>query len=273
MFSGLAPARRRLVLVVLGALVLGAAALGVVLLVPVVTGATPRAADQDRPGPVLLVPGYGGSTGSLRDLAARLTAAGRDATVVDLPGDGTGDLNAAADALGDAAEAALQRTGAASVDVVGYSAGGVVARLWVATSEDPAGAEIARRVITLGSPQHGTSVADLAGSVLPQPCPEACRQLATDSDLLRRLNAGDETPAGPTWVSIWTTQDETVTPPDSARLDGALNLPVQSVCPDASVGHGELPTAPLVQAMLLTELGAGPPVPLTAADCARLEEP
>ena len=80
-------------------------------------------------------------------------------------------------------------------------------------------------------------------------------------------------PTGPTWVSIWTTQDETVTPPDSARLEGALNLTVQSVCPDAGVRHGDLPTSPLVQAMVLAELAAGPPVPLTAADCARLRQP
>jgi triacylglycerol lipase len=94
--------------------------------------------------------------------------------------------------------------------------------------------------------------------------------MATDSDLLTRLNAGDETPEGPTWVSIWTTQDETVTPPDSARLDGALNLTVQSVCADARVGHGALPRDPLVQQLVLAELAAGDPVNLGPADCARL---
>jgi hypothetical protein len=94
--------------------------------------------------------------------------------------------------------------------------------------------------------------------------------MASDSDLLAELNRGDETPAGPTWVSIWTTQDETVTPPDSARLDGALNMTVQSVCADERVGHGGLPQDPLVQAMVVTELGAGDPVRLTSADCARL---
>jgi hypothetical protein len=97
-----------------------------------------------------------------------------------------------------------------------------------------------------------------------------CQQLATGSPLINQLNAGDETPEGPTWVSVWTTLDRTVTPPDSARLDGALNLPVQSVCPGSQVGHGQLPTDPLVQQIVLTELAAGDPVPLDEADCARL---
>ncbi|WP_188940926.1 lipase family alpha/beta hydrolase [Nakamurella endophytica] len=263
MFAGLAPARRRLLLAVLGVVVAALVTVGVVALVP----RHAAVADQSRPGPVLLVPGYGGSTGSLQQLADRIGATGRDATVVSLPGDGTGDLRASAAVLGDAVRAAIRRTGASSVDVVGYSAGGIVARLWVA---DGGGAALARRVVTLGSPHHGTELADLAVSVAADPCPEACRQLAGDSDLLRRLNAGDETPAGPTWVSIWTTQDRTVTPPDSARLAGAVNLPVQSVCADASVDHGGLPRSPLVQAMVLAELGAGEPVALTPADCRRL---
>jgi len=221
---------------------------------------------QERPGPVLLVPGYGGSTAALQSLADRLVASGRDATVVRLPGNGTGDLAEAADALGEAADAAMARTGAESVDVVGYSAGGVVARLWVADG----GADVARRVVTLGSPHHGTSLADLALDVAPGQCPLGCIQLGSDSDVLTRLNAGDETPDGPTWVSIWTTQDRTVTPPESARLDGALNLPVQSVCAQARITHGDLPRDPVVQAMVLAQLAPGEPVALDAGDCARL---
>jgi triacylglycerol esterase/lipase EstA (alpha/beta hydrolase family) len=264
--AGLSPARRRVVLIAILLVVAAAGALTAVLLTrsPSTPAAEPVA--QQRPGPVLLVPGYGGETASLQDLADRLTAAGRDATVVPLPGNGTGDLNASAAALGQAVTAALDRTGEKTVDVVGYSAGGLVARLWVADGN----AGVARRVITLSSPHHGTSLADLAGDVAPGQCPLGCRQMATDSELLTGLNTGDETPNGPTWVSIWTTQDQTVTPPDSARLDGAVNLTVQSVCSDAQVGHGDLPRNPLVQRMVLAELAAGEPVELGPADCARL---
>ncbi|MGY1807447.1 lipase family alpha/beta hydrolase [Blastococcus sp. SYSU D00669] len=266
MLAGLSPARRRVVLGLLAVVAAALVALAVVLLEPGDPGRSSEAVSQDEVGPVLLVPGYGGSTASLQELAGRLTAAGRDAVVVPLPGNGTGDLAGSADALAAAAEQALERTGADSVDVVGYSAGGVVARLWVADG----GADVVRRVVTLGSPHHGTALADLAGQVAPEQCPEGCRQLAPGSDLLARLNAGDETPAGPSWVSIWTTQDETVTPPDSARLDGALNLTVQSVCADARVGHGGLPRTPLVMAMVEAVLAPGDPVPLTADDCSRL---
>ncbi len=139
-----------------------------------------------------------------------------------------------------------------------------MARLWVADG----GADVARRVVTLGSPHHGTTLADLAGDVAPQRCPVGCEQLGTGSSLLAGLNAGDETPDGPAWVSIWTEQDQTVTPPDSARLEGALNVTVQSVCAGAEVGHGQLPTDPRVQAMVLQVLGPETPE-LTPGDCAR----
>jgi triacylglycerol esterase/lipase EstA (alpha/beta hydrolase family) len=263
--AGLSPARRRLIVGVLALVVAAVLALtAAVLLRPSDDAAEPAA--QEIPGPVLLVPGYGGGTDGLQTLAQRLTAAGRDTTVVALPGNGTGDLRASAEALDREVTAALARTGAESVDVVGYSAGGLVARLWVTDG----GADRARRVLTLGSPHHGTRLADLAGEVAPQQCPVGCQQMATDSDLLTGLNADDETPVGPTWVSIWSTQDETVTPPDSSRLDGAVNLPVQSVCADARVNHGQLPRSPLVQEMVVAELAAGDPVELGAADCARL---
>ena len=208
---------------------------------------------QDVPGPVLLVPGYGGSTAALDALAVSLRQAGREATVVALPGDGTGDLRASVRALDAAAEAALA-AGAPSVDVIGYSAGGVVARLWA--KESP---EQVRRVVTLGSPHHGTEIASLGAAFDPGRCPAACLQLVPGSDLLDDLNDGDETPDGPRWVSLWTEQDEVVTPPESARLDGAVNVALQDLCPGLQVSHGQLPTALVVRSLVLQAISAEQP--------------
>ncbi len=241
-------ARRRVFVAVVAALVL----LGLVTVAVALRGSQPTAAPvaQDRLGPVLLVPGYGGSATALDRLAAVLRAAGRDATLVQLPGDGTGPLADQAAALATAADSALA-AGAPSVDVVGYSAGGVVARLWVA---EDGGAGRARRVVTLGSPHHGTEIAALASVLAPDSCPPACQELAPDSPLLGRLNRGDETPSGPLWVSIRTTDDQVVTPSSSADLEGALDLVVQDVCPGRQVAHGQLPTDTAVQSLVLDAL-------------------
>jgi triacylglycerol esterase/lipase EstA (alpha/beta hydrolase family) len=192
----------------------------------------------------------------LEVLADSLRAQGREVFVVDLPGDNTGDLERQARELEKAAVLAMQRVGARSVDVVGYSAGGVVARLW---TREHGGDSVARRVVTIGSPHHGTDLAGLGGDVAPDFCPEACSQLQPDSDLLRRLNAGDETPEGPLWASIWTTDDRVVVPASSSELEGALDFAVQSVCPRAEVTHGDLPRDPRVIAAVTRQLAVADP--------------
>ncbi len=226
------------------------------------TGAPGTYPAQDRPGPVLLVPGYGGSTGSLSALAAKIRATGRQATVLSLPGNGTGDLNIDAGLLDAAVNRAL-RGGAPSVDVIGYSAGGVVALLWARGYD---GARKARRVITLGSPFHGASIAAVAEGLVPGACPVACQQLAPGSSLLAPLDAGSIS-GHPRWTSLWTTDDTTVTPPDSARLSGAINVPVQSVCPGEQITHSQLPVNPVATAIVLTAIGPGPLGYPTSAAC------
>jgi triacylglycerol lipase len=263
--SALSPARRRFVGGVLALLVVAIAVVGGTVAVRSLragaTEVTPVA--QDAQPPVLLVPGYGGATGDLEPLAAALRAQGREATIVHLAGDGTGDLNVQAGVLQAAVRAAV-RAGARSVDIVGYSAGGVTARLWLRAYD---GGSVARRIVTLGSPQHGTDLASLASDIAPDSCPAACRQLVTDSDLVRSLNSGDETPAGPRWVSIWTTDDRVSTPPETASLAGALDFSVQSVCAGRQVTHGQLPMDPAVMAMVLAELRRTPPALPPATVC------
>lgn len=254
-WTGLSGRRRGL----LAAVALAVAAGLVAVLVALVPD---RAPARDGAGPVLLVPGYGGSRDSLSTLAERIRRTGREARVLTLPGDGTGDLRAQARVLDAAARDALD-AGAPWVDVIGYSAGGVVARLWVATED---GAAAARRVITLGSPLHGTTIAAAGGVLAPDACPLACRQLSPGSALLAGI-AGDP---GVPWLSLWTEDDRTVRPPDSARLPGAVNVALQDVCPDAVVGHGQLPTDPLVTGLVLRALDDVPLAAPDPADCAGL---
>jgi len=265
--SGMSP-RRRLLGVAVVVVVLAAAIAGIAVGAAHSPGgpATPNgqqaAPAQNKPGPVLLVPGYGGSTGALDVLAGQIRATGRTATVLSLPGTGTGSLITDAGLLNSAVTSAIAH-GAPSVDVVGYSAGGVVVLIWARRYD---GFARARRVITLGSPFHGAELAAAAQAFVPGACPVACQQLTPGSALLASLDVAD--PAGlPHWLSLWTADDQTVTPPDSARLAGAIDVQIQSVCPGVSITHSQLPTNPDVTAMVLQALSTGPLQAPTSADC------
>lgn len=268
--AGLSPRRR----VFFGGVALIVVALGVVAGALVAgSGSAARPAGGSGAGAtaaqrsdVLLVPGYGGSTGTLDQLAARIRADGRTATVVHLPGNGTGDLRAQARVLNGYVNRAL-RGGSGPVTVIGYSAGGVVAWLW--DVDYRATAEV-RRFITLGSPLHGASLAALGTVFDPGACPVACQQLAPGSSLLTSLQRA---PAAtrPPWLSLWTTDDQIVQPPDSARLAGAVNVPLQSVCPGIDVQHDQLPVSPLVTGIALRAVSPAPLAAPRAAQCRSLQ--
>lgn len=261
-FAALSPRRRKLVamLAVLALMLLVAG--GIRVWHTMERRVAPKAL---RPGDVLLVPGYGGSGRALSVLAARIRALGRKAIIVQLPGNGTGDLQAQARALNSDVRRAL-RAGAPSVDVVGYSAGGVVARLWDVEYD---GAKTARRIITLGSPLHGTRLAAAAAAFAPAACPAACQELVPGSALLTRLQQSRFT-GHPAWLSLWTADDRVVQPPDSARLAGAVNVRLQSICPGAVIEHGQLPTDPLSVGAVLRALSASALTAPSAGDCAAL---
>jgi triacylglycerol lipase len=226
-------------------------------------------ADAGRPGDVLLVPGYGGSTIALDALAGRIAAAGGSGlrpTVVRLAGDGTGDLQVQANVLNGYVNQALAR-GSGPVTVIGYSAGGVVAWLWDVEYD---GVAKARQIITLGSPLHGADLAAVGAADAPDACPQACEELVPGSSMLHRLQ-GTGSATRPPWLSLWTTDDQVVQPPDSARLSGAVNVPLQSVCPGVSIGHGQLPTAPLVVGIVLRTLHSTALSSPRPADCRSLQ--
>ncbi|WP_088318477.1 alpha/beta fold hydrolase [Kineosporia sp. R_H_3] len=223
--------------------------------VPATGAVTPARAgvDQAVPGTVLLVPGYGGNVRDLDALRDLLESRGRTVVEVDTPGSGTGDLRGQAAAVALAATQAVA-AGAPSVDVVGYSAGGVVARIFVA---EQGGAAVVRRVVTIGSPHHGTQVALLVNGT---DCPDACRQLRPASDLITDL---PEPPVadgaqGPVFTSLWSASDEVIAPATSSVLEGALSIRLQDVCADDATTHTMLPRTPLVGGLVLRALGDKP---------------
>ena len=258
-WTGLSRRRR----VLLGGLALVAVVTCVVIGV-LVPGGEPEPV-SGRPGTVLLVPGYGGGTASLDVLAARIRAAGRAATVVQLSGNGTGDLTVQARVLEGYVNQAIG-AGSGPVTVIGYSAGGVVAWLW---DVDYGGAARAGTIITLGSPLHGARIAAVGTGYDPAECPVACQQLVPGSALLIMLQ--QSAAPRPPWLSLWSADDQTVQPPDSARLAGAVNVPLQSICPGADIQHDQLPTAPLVVGIVLRTLADNRVTAPAPADCTPFE--
>jgi pimeloyl-ACP methyl ester carboxylesterase len=259
-WTGLSSRRRLL----LGVVALAVAVAAVVTAVETSQGAPGPVSGG--PGTVVLVPGYGGSTGSLDTLAAKIRRTGRTAVVVRLAGNGTGDLNVQARVLDEYVNRALS-AGSGPVTVVGYSAGGVVTWLW---DLDYGGKSKTRMIITLGSPLHGARIAAVGTGFDPGECPVACQQLVPGSALLTGLDASPAS-ARPPWLSLWTDDDQTVQPPDSARLGGAVNVPLQSVCPQAVISHSQLPTSPLVDGIILRALAAGRVTAPARGECAALQ--
>lgn len=202
----------------------------------------------------------------LEPVAAALRKAGRTTITLDLPDDATGDLRGQAQVLGAQVAAAL-KAGAKSVDLVGYSAGGIVVALYA--QSDPSHV---RRVVTLGSPLHGTRIVTLAEGLAPSACPTACEQMAPGSPLLASLAGATPARTGVPWLSMWTSHDEVVVPATSAKSDGARNVELQSICPDDAAGHVTLPADPLAIGLTATALDSWPvPFPTPAASsCAAL---
>lgn len=234
----------RTVLIVAVALI-GAAAAFAFLRSPSPTPSLTRAAQPQ--GTVLLIPGYGGGSAGLSRLAADLEERSIPTEIVDI-GDGTADLRTyAADVRSQARE--LVTAGAPAPDLVGFSAGGIIAR--IAADGDP---ELFRKVITLSAPHNGTTTAD-AGALFGQ-CPPACQQMRTESPLLTDLAAprypGD-------WLSVWSDTDSVIRPPESSELPGVLGYRLQEHCP-GTIEHGSVPTDPRTIAVVAAFL-AGAPLP------------
>jgi triacylglycerol esterase/lipase EstA (alpha/beta hydrolase family) len=187
--------------------------------------------------PVIVVGGLIGISIAYEPIAARLRADGYRVSIYQLPNLGFGDIRESARALSSYVDQVRSATGAAKVDLVTHSEGGLVSRWYV---KFLGGAAKVDQYVSLGSPQQGTYVANLLNFLGLGSCAGivACQQMSVGSSLLADLNGGDDTPGPVRWTTVRTWQDELVRPVDNASLaDGATNVLVQAWCPLRIVGH------------------------------------
>jgi triacylglycerol lipase len=190
--------------------------------------------------PVIIVAGTFSPAFANEPLAARLRADGYNTFIFELPTLGTQDINLTAQALNTFADGVRAQTGAAKVDLVGHSQGGLVARSYV---KHHGGVSEVDSVVTLGTPNRGTYVANLVNFLGFGDCLSvvACQQMSIGSTYLNALNAGDDTIGSVRYTTFRTIYDELVRPVDNATLfDGAVNVKIQSQCWLRVVGHAGL---------------------------------
>jgi triacylglycerol esterase/lipase EstA (alpha/beta hydrolase family) len=131
----------------------------------------------------------------------------------------------------------LAATGAAKVDLVGWSQGGMMPRYYL---KNLGGAAKVNALIGLAPSNHGTTLSGLAilagyfPGALPLVgalCP-ACTDQIVGSPFLTNLNAGGDTVPGVKYTVIQSRYDEVVTPYTSAFLSGpnVTNITIQNKC-------------------------------------------
>jgi triacylglycerol lipase len=105
-------------------------------------------------------------------------------------------------------------TGAAKVDIVTHSMGGLSSRWYL---KFLGGTAFVDDWVSLGGPNHGTTTA-LACSIQV-----SCREMLPGSSFLTTLNSGDETPGTVKYGTWWSPCDEVINPDESVILSGATN--------------------------------------------------
>ena len=235
---------------------------------------TPTAA---HPNPVVLV--HGTDSTAYSDWAGFspiLRAAGfcvfaiNYGTSPDGTSNGYGAIEDSAAQLKSITRSILDATGAAAVDVVGYSQGAAVARYFV---NRLGGNRMVDRWVGIASPTYGGTMYGVAPLVQAVPggtglvageFGTGLTQLMAGSDFLERLNAGGDTVPGVEYTSIATKVDEVIQPYTNALLrdPGAHNIVVQDVCPRTEVAHFTFtydPTALRLALNALDPANARPP--------------
>lgn len=161
------------------------------------------------PRPVIVLHGYAMNRANFFPLAYRLARAGLG-PIFGFEYWTLGRVAAGARQLGWFVDEVREATGAAQVDVIGHSMGGVVGRYYVALAH---GDGIVKNLVTLGSPHTGT---DLSRVGIGHPA----RELVLGSALVARLAAAPP-PRSTRVTAIWSRADALVPGAWQSPLPGA----------------------------------------------------
>ncbi len=174
---------------------------------------------------------------------------------------GVGDIATSAAELDAFVDKVRAATGAAEVDMVGHSQGGMMPRYYL---KNLGGAAEVHTLVGLSPSNHGTTLDGLfvlsnffpgANQFVGALCP-ACEQQRAGSAFITNLNSGGETVAGVDYTVIQTRFDQVVTPYTSAFLSGANvhNVLLQNQCILDLGDHLSMPYDHIAAADVLTAL-------------------
>jgi triacylglycerol esterase/lipase EstA (alpha/beta hydrolase family) len=186
--------------------------------------------------PVLLVHGYGCNSGYWAHLVPLLDRERISHASIDLE-PVAGSIDDYAPLIEARVRELCAATGAARIAIVAHSMGGLAARAWMRSY----GSARLAKLITLGTPHHGTALArfGLGANAV---------QMRRDSAWLRDLAAAEGPDVRARIVSLYTHHDNIVAPQDSSVLPGARNVAF------GGVGHVALGSNPGVLAEVLRVL-------------------
>lgn len=159
---------------------------------------------------VLFLHGYFCNRGLWREQMAALRAQGTPHMAITLE-PAFGSISAYANAVHEAVEKLHSATGMAPV-IVGHSMGGLAARAYVAAHT----AERMQRIITLGTPHHGTFHAQLGHA-------QNTAEMQLQSEWLKRNATQLSAEARAKFLCFYSNGDNIVAPFESATLEGAEN--------------------------------------------------
>lgn len=199
----------------------------------------------DSPGPpVLLLHGYGCNSGYWAHLVPLLDAARISHATLDLA-PLTGDIDSYAAGIEDGVAALCRDTGASRIVIVGHSMGGLAARAWMRVH----GAARVARLVTLGTPHHGTCLAALGPGINARQM-QRSGVAGPECEWLGILTRDEDPAARARITSIYSHHDNIVAPQTSSELPGARNLAF------GGVGHVALGRNRRVLAAVMGEIDA-----------------